>query len=553
MTLFSSVASLLGSAGQANYAAANGMMDEMAVGMQDQGRGVTAVQWGPWHGAGMAESLGLRMQRLGLGMVKPLQGLQVLQQLLSGLAAPILAAAPLDLAMLRDRSSDAAAFVSYDAGLADASTIISGELHLQTAVIAQQLAVGEQEQPSAGQRSHGQISQALVTRIVGDILGQVPSPEEPLMAAGLDSLGAIELKNGLEAAFGVSLPSTLAFDYPTATALATHIGSLISTSIESAPAADSIAPLTGPHLLTHFVPDVNPLRSGSNQGGNAVVGVQSLIHSHQGVVGVGPDQVGDALGLDASEVVPLARWDVESQPPIGGTPALRFGAFLKGIDMFDAALFSTSDKEAVLMDPQQRLLLEACAVALFEAPAHCRAAELRKSAGVFVGITSTEYGTHPTMPHARQWPKQYRQPLRSPKEIISLHQQANLLIGFLLLSCLTESQSISQAFQMANDLPRHEQSPAIYVYCHLRACCVICTADSVACASLSSRSPRLPHALCPQNLLLETHNASNQEMPNASNQMSLRSCRALYQGSCKSCHEAVPHFEHSEQMLTWMG
>lgn len=43
---------------------------------------------------------------------------------------------------------------------------------------------------------------------------------EPLMAAGLDSLGAVELRNALEGALRVPLPPTLAFDYPTAAAIA---------------------------------------------------------------------------------------------------------------------------------------------------------------------------------------------------------------------------------------------------------------------------------------------------------------------------------------------
>ena len=37
----------------------------------------------------------------------------------------------------------------------------------------------------------------------------------PLMSAGLDSLGAVELRNGISAKLGISLPATFSFDYPT--------------------------------------------------------------------------------------------------------------------------------------------------------------------------------------------------------------------------------------------------------------------------------------------------------------------------------------------------
>ena len=35
------------------------------------------------------------------------------------------------------------------------------------------------------------------------------------MTAGLDSLGAVEVKNSVAARFGIILPATLAFDFPT--------------------------------------------------------------------------------------------------------------------------------------------------------------------------------------------------------------------------------------------------------------------------------------------------------------------------------------------------
>jgi acyl transferase domain-containing protein len=70
----------------------------------------------------------------------------------------------------------------------------------------------------------------------------------------------------------------------------------------------------------------------------------------------------------------------------------RFSIFLSQVDMFDASAFAINENEAVLMDPQQRLLLEATGEALMAAGATNGAYGSVEGAGVFVGITSTEYG-----------------------------------------------------------------------------------------------------------------------------------------------------------------
>jgi acyl carrier protein len=63
------------------------------------------------------------------------------------------------------------------------------------------------------------------------------APRERYFDLGMDSLMAVELKNRLQQAFGVPLPATLAFEYPTVETLAALIDETFSQQEGSPPIA----------------------------------------------------------------------------------------------------------------------------------------------------------------------------------------------------------------------------------------------------------------------------------------------------------------------------
>ena len=65
-----------------------------------------------------------------------------------------------------------------------------------------------------------------VRALAAGLTGGEVAADEPFMGAGMDSLGAVELRNVLSQRYNVSLPATVMFDYPTASALGLYLSGL---------------------------------------------------------------------------------------------------------------------------------------------------------------------------------------------------------------------------------------------------------------------------------------------------------------------------------------
>lgn len=116
-----------------------------------------------------------------------------------------------------------------------------------------------------------------------------------------------------------------------------------------------------------------------------------------------PGGVGDSAalsrllwsGVDAVTEIPAQRWSLDelyaADPETPGKMTTRYGAFLDGVENFDAEFFGISPREAASMDPQQRLLLETAWAAL-ENAGQSPATLAGSRTGVYLGISNNDYG-----------------------------------------------------------------------------------------------------------------------------------------------------------------
>ena len=222
--LFSSVASVLGSAGQGNYAVANAFLDTLAHYRRSLGLPAMSINWGPWAEVGMAARLNQHDEHYwtshGMHALTVQQGLQVLGHILDH--------NPIQIAALRITWRT---FVEHHANRT--TQPMFSEL-LYTTERWSSDSLTEDSQPDllnrltvASPQERAEILTMHIHNQAAKILGfdqhVLLDPHQPLSELGLDSLLAIELRNVLRVTLRHSFSATLLIDYPTIDALSCYL------------------------------------------------------------------------------------------------------------------------------------------------------------------------------------------------------------------------------------------------------------------------------------------------------------------------------------------
>jgi acyl transferase domain-containing protein/NADPH:quinone reductase-like Zn-dependent oxidoreductase/acyl carrier protein/NADP-dependent 3-hydroxy acid dehydrogenase YdfG len=211
-----------------------------------------------------------------------------------------------------------------------------------------------------------------LARVV-DISEEAVATNEPFSHFGLDSAKAVGLLSRLGEFLGREIPVTLAWKYPTITALANYLCGNPELAVRNFPshsfsATDWNQPIAVIGMACRFPGAADPLA------------FWDLLRS----------------GHSAFREITSDRWDISAwyDPDLGkpGKMNARSAGLLEHIAEFDPDFFGISPREAVQMDPQQRLALELAWEALEDAGV--RSDLLRGSrTGLFVGVVWHDYET----------------------------------------------------------------------------------------------------------------------------------------------------------------
>ncbi|WP_432087349.1 type I polyketide synthase [Streptomyces sp. bgisy095] len=254
---FSALAGTLGTAGQANYAAANAVLDALADRRAAEGLPGSSLCWGWWEETGgMTGDLDRadlsRLRRAGVGPMPTAEALALFDAAHAS-GRPVLIPARLDLAALRGRPSDEVPPVLRElvgrgrprrdrtaGGGTNPAGPVAGLAALAPHEAAEAVLEWLREQAAV---------------VLGHPSAAAVDADQAFTQLGFDSLTAVELCNRLSAATGLRLASTLVFSYPTPRELGGHLTGLLRPAEPGAGSAGT-APDTDAGITDAGIRDV---------------------------------------------------------------------------------------------------------------------------------------------------------------------------------------------------------------------------------------------------------------------------------------------------------
>lgn len=242
--MFSSAATMLGSPGQGNYAAANAFLDELVHYRRRQGLPGLSVNWGAWNKVGMASRRGVieRLKTQGFDALEPELALDVLEFLLGSDATQI-AVLPVHWSALTAQFGN-----RPEMGLIEQLSRTK-EKKAPQALQPETIFLQQWNITPAGKRHNllmGKIHDE-AARVLGLQPAEQIDPYQPLSDLGLDSLMAVHLRNALSSLTGRPLPATLLFNYPSLEQLSGYLGRVMQPLQEDKDTAEH-----GPHKGRKF-------------------------------------------------------------------------------------------------------------------------------------------------------------------------------------------------------------------------------------------------------------------------------------------------------------
>jgi acyl transferase domain-containing protein len=385
--LFSSLAGALGNLGQADYAAANGFMDQFAAYRNRQvaagarrGRSL-AINWPLWEAGGMgvdAATQELLRQTTGMEPMRTATGLHAFYR---SMAAP------------------------YDQTL-----VIEGALtQIRRVLLARPAAPSEPraKQPAVAVEIGSDIlvaqTQDYLRKQFSELM-KLPShkidPQAALEEYGIDSILAMKLTNQLEKTFG-SLSKTLFFEYQTIAALARYFVKAHPAIVRETIGLLRQEPAT--HDADQTTIDER-LPAPARLSKNRFLGSKTNSRKDIAVIGIaGRYPQAENLqefwrnlqnGRDCITEIPPERWEhalyYDPDPNKPGKTYSKWGGFIADVDKFDPLFFNISPKEAALIDPQERLFLET-AWQTIEDAGYAKESLAEGRVGVYVGVMWGQY------------------------------------------------------------------------------------------------------------------------------------------------------------------